>query len=140
MSFTPKLEELVGRSEEIKAFEEFIADTNKNTRGNIIFFEGEGGCGKTVLVEAILKRCKSLNITACNLIDLSRTKYYKEVGILEAIADDLNIKLKARLSEQSNKLYAEFGKAKSRLSGPQSSDRKSPCKQKQTCGYLTRFS
>lgn len=125
MSFTPKLEELVGRSEEIKVFDEFIADTNKNNGKKIIFFEGEGGCGKTVLVEAILKRCESIKVIACNLIDLSRTKYYKEVGILEAIANDLNIKLSARLSEQSNKLYAEFGKAKSRSGNNKASIRAS---------------
>lgn len=90
--FLSSTEPLIGRDREIAVIQRFLA--SKTLKHRVLFFEGEGGIGKTRLLTEAMKRARERSgMLACDIIDLYLAQYHQPVLIMDAIVRSLRLEL-----------------------------------------------
>lgn len=90
--FGPKTARTIGRKKYINAIRSAIADETR--RSYVLYFVGDGGIGKTRLleeVEVIKKEWIGTPFLWSDIIDLYHNEYHSPGGLRKAIADGLDI-------------------------------------------------
>ena len=105
-----------------------IATSFRSTDGKILILEGDAGCGKTSLIQALnwhYRENDSISKLVFNgrplitirLRDLNRDRFSEQEGLLPAIMDDLGISLKLHSEERKKVLLSMFPNAILALDG-----------------------
>lgn len=98
----------VGREDAFQAFKDVL----KAPEQRVLFYRGDGGIGKTKLLEEIIRRYKDCSdlMVAPKIIDMAITQYHRISGVREEIIELLGGKLFTAYKEKQKRFLQERDK------------------------------
>src|SRR4051794_25675314 len=98
------LNTIIGRKKELRAIEAALASSQY---GQVLYFEGQGGIGKTQLLTKTRELGQQIeHVLSTDVIDLYLTRYHQPLAIMWKIVSDLREGLKSK--GHVNNFFAHF--------------------------------
>lgn len=112
--FTLRTDELAGRHQELRKLQNALAKLQQTADRTLLFYiAGDGGLGKTRLLQWVKQQALPANVFCTNILDLYNSILRTDVDLVEQIYDDIEEQLN-RLPKRLNESFTLYKQLRER--------------------------